>query len=457
MIRALWYMVKVGLLVAAAVWLVDRPGSVDISWMDYTFKIQLGFFLLILVAVILVAIFIYRILILLAGLPDRYRRYRRLSNREKGHRALALGLTAVAAGDGRGASIQAQRAVRFLPGDRGMPLLLQAQAERLKGNEEAARKIFTDMLENKDTAFLGVRGLLQGALESGNYLKALELSRQGEKLYPKQKWILRIVYDLEIRNRNWDDARKILGRLQKIDGFEEGQAKRERAVIHLAEAEMLEQNGLREAALKKIKAAYKDDPYFVPAALRLARFYNADGHKRAAVKVIEKVWTVSPHPDLAVLWPELAAEKNTRDPLARLKWFEKLMVRAKDHPESHIMMAKASMDASLWGEARDHLQKADIPGVDARIYQLRADIERRSARNEIEARHWLEKASGAPEPKCWVCTETGRVYPEWMPIAEPHGSFNTIEWNTPQSTVTHVLPVRFAGGDVLLEAPTIRS
>ena len=42
MIRALWYIVKVGLLIAVVVWLADRPGTVNVEWQDYTVRAQAG-------------------------------------------------------------------------------------------------------------------------------------------------------------------------------------------------------------------------------------------------------------------------------------------------------------------------------------------------------------------------------------------------------------------------------
>jgi HemY protein len=454
MIRALWYIVKVGVLVAAAVWLADRPGKIDIEWLDYKIHTQMGLFLLASLFVILLAIFIYRVITTIAGLPRAFRRYKEITDKEKGHRALALGLTAVAAGDTKAASQQANRAVRLLPNDKGMPLLLMAQAERLKGNEEEARRIFGEMLENKDTAFLGVRGLLQGALEAKNYLKALELAQRGLKLYPRQKWVLRTVYDLEIRTRNWAEARKILTRAEKSGAVTADQARSDRVAMLMAEGDDLLNSGLRGAAMQKFRAAHKMDPYFVPAVLVMARMMKQDGQRRAAAKLVEKTWTKIDHPELAKLWIDLADTLKTNDPLTRLKWMEKLIKLRPESPEANLAMAQAAMEASLWGEARGHIERAELITQDSRIYKLRAEVEKRSVHDDAEAVFWLEKADEAPEPRTWVCCETGRIYPEWSPIAEPHGAFNTIVWDFPDVR-SDVLPLRIAGGDALLEAPRV--
>ncbi len=453
MLRAFWYIVKVGIFVAAVVWLAERPGTVRIDWMEYTFHIQMGFFLVLLLATILLAIFIYRVIQAVANIPRAWRRYRLITGREKGHRALALGLTAVAAGDVRAASFQALRAVKFLPHDKGMPLLLQAQAARLNGDEEEARRIFAQMLDNKDTAFLGVRGLLQGALEAKNHPKALDLARQGLKLYPRQKWVLRIVYDLEIRSRKWDEARKTLARAERAGAVLPAAARSDRAAMLMAEGEELLHSGLHAQAQQKFQAAHKIDPYFVPAVIVLARLYKQDGQRKKAARLVEKTWVKTDHAALAKLWPELIDESKGKDALALLKWAEKLMTIRPGSAEAHLLMAQAAMDASLWGEARSHVEKAEEFCPDARIYKLRAEIEKRSTHDDAEALFWLEKAEAAPQPRVWVCSETGRVYDDWHAIAEPHGSFNTIVWDLADGRNTTTLPLRISGGDALLEAP----
>jgi HemY protein len=454
MIRAIWYIVKVGLFVAAVVWLADRPGMVHLEWQEYTIRMQSGFFVMVLVAIILLAIFLFRIIHAIANFPKTWRRYREHVARDKGYRSLALGLTAVAAGDAKAASKYAKRAVRYLPNDKGMPLLLQAQAERLKGNEDAARRIFGEMLQNKDTAFLGVRGLLQGALEHKDYEKALELAQKGLLLYPKQKWVLRIAYDLEIRLRHWDEARKILSKAEKAGAIEGDEARSDRVAMLMAEGEEYLRAGQRDPAQKKFQAAYKMDPYFTPAVLSLARLQKYDGNRKRAAKLVEKSWERTGHAKLAKLWMEMKDTVKNNDPLSRLKWAEQLLVTHPNNQDAHLVVAEAAMEAALWGEARDHLQKAEDVTPDTRVFRLRAEIEKRAFQDTSEALMWMKKAETAPEPRVWVCRETGRIYDDWHAIAEPHGSFNTIHWDFPNVPGTVALPL-LTPSDALLEAPQI--
>src|SRR5262245_23719039 len=107
MLKALWFMIKVGVLTAAAIWIAERPGTVKIEWLEYTVTVHVGLGLLVVVGTMLLAIFVYNIIRTFVDFPKAYRRYSEIKSREKGYRALTLGLTAVAAGDAKAAVYQA--------------------------------------------------------------------------------------------------------------------------------------------------------------------------------------------------------------------------------------------------------------------------------------------------------------------------------------------------------------
>lgn len=433
MVKALWFMVKVGLLVALAVWVADHPGYVFLELPESGFKarVHTGLFLLILLGTILLAIFLYKIIQWFADFPKIWARYQEYQRREKGYKSLTLGLTAVAAGDRKQAAYHAERAERFMPRDEGLPVLLKAQAQRLQGLEEEAAQSFRRLLENKDTSFLGVRGLLQTALDHENYAAALELSYQALALHPKQPWILNTVYDLEIRARHWPQARAILKRAAKVKAVEAPQASADQAALLLAEADDAMGAGDVARAENLLRQAHKENPNFVPATVRLARYYLDSGQRGKAIKMIEKAWKKQPHPDFADLWRSLLPQHKSAQLAARLSWFEKLVKLQPENAESHIALAREAMEQKLWGEARDHLAKAELLQPSARLYRIMAELEEQAGQGTQAAQRWLEKAANGNPDRRWVCRETGLVYPYWQPVADPHGSFNTIIWDNP--------------------------
>ncbi len=380
--------------------------------------------------VIMLAIFIYNVIKTFINLPRSYLYYRKIQNSDKGYKALTLGLTAVAAGDTKVAAKQAQRTQKFLKNDNGLPLLLKAQAARMQGHEEEAIKSFTALIENKEAGFLGVRGLLQAALDHNNHGKALDLARQALKIHPKQPWILNLVYDLEIKECQWDCALKTLGRAKKLKTMSLDKIKSDKVALLIAKSDdqiILTKNN---EAVELLEEALRINPGFSPSALRLAQLYSDMNKPRKARLIIEKCWRNAPHPDLAHFWISLIPAKKSNDPIERMRWFSKLYKLKSKSTRSNLEAGHVAMKEGLWEEARGYLLKAETLEPTAELYKMLRDLERMSAQGEEAAQRWDDLAKSAmPAPK-WICRETGCSYKEWSVIAMPHGSFNTIEWGT---------------------------
>ncbi|HOO81785.1 MAG TPA: heme biosynthesis HemY N-terminal domain-containing protein [Alphaproteobacteria bacterium] len=457
MIKALWFAIKVGVLIALSVWIAERPGSVRIEWMEYTFTIQMGFFLLVALVFVLLTLFIYQVLKTFVGFPSSLRRYNEVKAREKGYRALTRGLTAVAAGDKKAAALYSKKASKLLEGDTGLPLLLEAQAARLDGREEDAAQSFVALLEDKDASFLGVRGLLQTALGSGDDEGALALAEKALDLHPHQGWILKIVYDLQIRQRLWTKAEKMLARVENAGVMAPEVVRSDRLALYLAQAEKDLADGYSSDALYLIKKAQKLSPDFAPATISLAEFHMREGHPRKAQNAVLKAWKTAPHEALALYWMTLKDDENVPDALARLRHLERLLKMCGESARVQLMAGQIAIEAGLWGEARAFLQEAEKLGATTSLYKAFAMLEERSSRNEVAIKEHLSRAAGAMADKVWVCRETGNIYERWSPVAQPHGSFNTIIWDIPHA---HYGPARLLNdkahmSEALIEAPDI--
>ena len=443
MIRALWFLVKLACLVAVLVWVADRPGTVQVDWMDYTFTIHMGLFLLLVAIGVMVAIFAYNTIKTFVDFPASFQRYREIKGREKGYEALTIGLAAVAAGDAKVAGKQAKRAAKFLQGDTGLSLLLRAQAARLNGHEEEALEHFAQLSADKNAAFLGVRGLLQSAMDVQNYDRAVELAEYAAELHPRQPWILRVTYDLYTRLRRWDEALAVLKRAAKAKGFSAEELKSAQRAIWIAKGDEAYADGDEKDALRAYDKAFKVDPAFSPSAVRLAKLYNALGERRKGVSVIKKAWKAEPHPDLAYVWRGLIPARQAGNDLARLKWFERLNGFKAGSIEGLIALGQAAMGAKLWGEARNYFTKALDVEKRVDIYESLIALERLSGHGGSIERWEEERMEAVPAP-VWFCKEAGLGYERWSAIAEPHGAFNTIIWGVPELPV--LAPLQISGG-----------
>lgn len=439
-------MFKLGIVVAAAVWIAHRPGTIDIHWQDYNIHADVSIALLAIFLLIVLLLGLHRVFLMLGGVPRMWRYYREQAMRRKGYRALTLGLTAAAAGDEKMASYHAHRARLFLPDDQGLPILLEAQAARLKGDGRAASRAFESLMENKDTAFLGLRGLLQSALEDSNMTGADALTGRALKLYPKHPFVLRMVYDITLRRRHWEEAQRFLSRIEKLGAMDAVKIKSDRVALLLQMAYEAGTGENDKDALALLRRAYALDPAFAPAAQRLARYYIDHQKSRAAITVLEKTWKENPHPDLVPLWKEVMPRSQVSSAADIVRWMEKLAAFNPGAAEGHIAIAAAAIEAQMWGVARQHLEEAAENSPTTELYHLRARIAQAQHRIE-ESALMLRYASEAAADKTWVCRDSGHVYDSWSPVAEPHGSFNTIIWDHPRPL--RAAAATLAGDDLL--------
>ena len=431
MLQTLWFFIKITLIVGATVWLATRTGSVDINVMDYSMTLHAGVFFIALLLLLVIVLITYRVFRAVVSVPQVLARYQEKDRRKKGYKALTRGLVAVAAGDAKKATYFSRQTKQLLPNENGLPILLEAQAARLRGEEGLAQNRFQELMKDKDAAFLGIRGLMKSALDEGNLALALDYAHQAQKIYPKQGWILKMVYTLEIKNCHWTDAIETGRRAAKVNAISQKKIISDRIAIHLMRSDYEFAKGDQKLAAKELDRAYKLNPHFVPTAVRMAEHYLHNNKKRKAVAVIEKAWAKNPHPELANIWDSMAPENNSQNVNKRLKWYESLVSLKPDSAESQITAARAAMDMELWGEAKAYLMIAEKIYPSARLFRLRAIVEQNSTHNDNAIHDLMEKASEALPDKAWVCQETGLVYDEWSAIATPHESFNTIVWDIP--------------------------
>lgn len=424
MTRALWFILKLAILVAIVVWLAENPGAVTLAWRGYVVETSIAILLLAIAAVAVVAALLYRLWKAVRGAPGRFGRRRQTRKRERGYQALTRGMVAVAAGDAAAARRFAAEADNLLR-DPPLTMLLSAQAAQLNGDDRAAETYFQAMLERPETAFLGVRGLLNKALRENDRPVALKLARQAHDLQPRTPWVLTTLFDLEARSGHWEQAERILLEAQKLGAVAPDIARRHRTALLLERSYEAELAGRPGEAQTLAGSAHDQMPGFAPAAVRSALLLSRAGKTKPAVRTIERAWRNEPHPDLAEAFRAIEPDA---EPLAQVKRFERLVAASPDHLESHLAMARAALAARLWGEARKHLSQALAVRPSRRVYRLLADLAQEEHGDAVGARDWLAKAALAPEDPGWGCGNCGAAFASWRGACGNCGSFDSIQW-----------------------------
>ncbi len=430
MLRAIRYLVILAGLAAAALWLADNPGQVRLQWRGYLVETSAAMLFATFAVVAFGAAALYRIWAFLRGVPAGIGRARQEGRRRRGYLALTRGMVAVAAGDAREAGRQGDRADGLL-GDPSLTMLLSAQAAQLNGDEKAAEKFFTAMLDRPEMEFLGLRGLLSQSMRRGDTARALTWARRAYALKPKSEWLGNNLFDLLTRQGLWSEAATVLSGAIRNKAVAPVQARRRQAVLNHLLAVQADASGDHRLALKLAGKAFDGKPDFVPGAVHYAGLLVAAGKRRKAMATLEKAWRAQPHADLATAyWPASGAE----DALSRMKAAQKLCAGDPDHEESHRVLAAAALAAGLWGDARHNLQYlTGTPGVavTAAACRMMAELEERENGDPEAAREWLFRAGNAEPDAVWVCRECGNTTRQWSPLCGKCHVFDGFEWSRP--------------------------
>ena len=413
--RVILWIIVAAIVIAAAWWLAGLPGTVTVGLWGYTITLATS------LAVVALALLVIALTLLLqvlgwtfgTGRRLRIRRVRR--RREAGDRAVTRTLVALAAGEDGQARREAAKARRLL-GDTPQTLLLAAEAGRLANRDDEAVAIYKQLAGRNDAALLGLRGLFRQAVTRESWDEAAVIARRAEEVYPGGAWLREERAQLAVRTGNWAQALQLAG------------PEAPRAAFQTAAAEAAVDPG---AGLKQAKRAWQDHPGFTPAALAYARRLRAAGREVKALEVIRQSWRDNPQPDLAAFALEPIADKA-----ARLREAGRIAGTQPNHAESHLLLARAALEAGDLAEARRHLEAVRAAGLNQRrVWLLQADVEEAAGDSDdarAAQREALRYAAAADPDPAWRCDSCGAEHAHWLPVCPVCHTAGKIRWGTPK-------------------------
>ncbi len=400
------------LAVAIGWYISTLPGRISIEAGPYTVETSDSVAVAAVLALFALLYIVLRLITLAVLVPRAGSLWRTGRQRRAGEQAVTRALVALAAGEKADARREAARARRLL-GDTAQTLLLAAEAGRLAGRDDEAVAALQALAERKDSALLGLRGLLSNAIAKENWSEAAALARRAEAAHPGAAWLRQERAQLAVRAGDWAEALTLAGPAGP------------RAALSVGAAG---QAALPDQAERLTRQALKADPGFVPAVLAHATQLRTRGREKKAQAVLADGWRRSPHPDISTL-----ALAGVTDKTERLAAAKRLAAGAPGHPESHLLLARAALDAGQMAEARRHLDAAQADGLDQRrLWLLRAELEEEehgdTEAGRMAQRDALRRAANAdPDPE-WRCESCHTTVPAWRPACPACLTPGSVVW-----------------------------
>ncbi len=348
----------------------------------------------------------------------------------KGYEALAEGMMALAAGEGRLAIRKAERAESYLKRPELTKLVL-AQGAEMAGDPQLATKTYKALVADDRTRFVGVRGLMKQKLEDGDTDTAMKLAEKAMALRPRNEEVQTTLLQLQARHEDWDGARATLSKALKAGNVPRDLHKRRDAVLALAHARDAMAEGKIAEATRDATEANRLAPSLVPAAAMAARLAIAESKPRVATKILKAAWATDPHPDLAAAFAEIEPNETPND---RLKRFQPMLAKHAGNAEAKLLEAELQIAREDFPAARRALGDLAETAPSARSLTIMAAIERGEGAEDRIVQAWLARAVTASRGPQWICGNCGHVHAEWRPVCANCESFDTLNWEeAPQS------------------------
>jgi HemY protein len=430
----IWFAIAVAAMLGA-VWLAARPGTLTAQWQGWRLDTNVGVLLIAVIVLILLGVALWLLYRWIVGAPGALLSGWGESRRRRGYRELTRGLAAVAAGDGAEAQKHARKAEQLLA-EPALTMLLSAQAAQLTGDREGAARAFDAMLKDEQMAFLGLRGLIGQSLRDGDQMRALGYAERAFALRPQTPWVVHSLFDMQAQAGHWKAAQETLeaGMRRKVVGADKGRALK--ALLLVERSRDADRAGHASDAQTLARDAFALAPERIAATRQLAEMQLKAGDSRRAMKTLERGWAVAPHPDLVEIYLRASGET---EPLKRIAVVRRLAERNPDDIESHLALARASLDAGLWGEARRQLETVGGTSPSVRVCSLMAEVEERASADPAKVHDWLARAAMAPADRSWSCTACHAHHETWRSVCESCGAFGTLQWRAP-GTYGQLLP-----------------
>jgi|GEM_PF-4965413 len=423
MIKLIIWLAYFLVIAFAGIWLFDNQGHITLQWLGYQIDTSVAFVILSLIFLgFITAILVSLIRNIFVKLPNKIQQKSAQNKLANGHQYLMQGFNALAAGDVKKAKKFADKSAKLLQYN-NIINLLKAQIAIVAGNSGEAETYYKALAKNKDTKFLGNKGLISQAIKNDTPNKALEIAEDLLITNQKSDWLNESVIDLALRQEEYNKASKYLAHAKSKRSINKQKYNEYTAVIKYLQAKnaLKKQADLEAASL--LQESIKHNTKFAPALFELHNLYVKAADKKQLNKFIKTHWASLPNMNFANSYLQNIEDNK---PAKQIKLVSSL-VKELDDPFSLWLKAKTYLAANKLDDAKQALNQAMQSFEGAEFCLFMADIEKLQG-NVQSVKHWQDRAAFANNKYGWQAQNSGKIYDSWQVFCNVTNIFNDIGW-----------------------------
>ncbi|UXN06818.1 heme biosynthesis protein HemY [Bartonella sp. HY761] len=456
MIRAIVYFLVLVAAGAGLAWFANYHGDVVMVIAGQRIVMSVFHATCAFIAAVIILLFIWWIIKSIITAPFAFNRHLKNRKRDRGYQALSQGLIAVMSGDVANARKMLKQGNKLIDENKEpLILLLDAQTKQLEGDNKGAIEVYAKMRENPNMRLLGLKGLYAEALKSKAFDAAHQYAAEAAQLNASLKWANRATVEQLSLEGDWKEALSLFNTYEKAAKKNKTAANDQdlqhmRVVMMAGQAQEGFETYPDEAKRNALKAV-KLEPNFVPAVNIATTILFKLDEVRKGSKMIEKLWSSTPHPDLALTYVNAYLGASALD---RLKRAQNL---ARFNPKNHaslMIVARTALEAGEFELARKNALIIAKEAPTESTYLLLADIEAAQSGNEGKMREWLQMALHAEPDPVWIVD--GMMVPQWVAISPISGQIGTCVWTQPtKNTHQNALDLDLSNDSTILQLEAV--
>ncbi len=403
-----------------AMYFTKNDGILVMEWLGWHIETNVSIFLLFIVISAFLSYILLRSISIVVFFPKRIVAKMKDRKLKKVNNSIKEGIIAISYGN-KDKVIKYYENARSIEAISPSYLLLQLQYFIYKRNSTKIFDTFKLMLKYDSTKPIAIKGLINVARKNKDVVLFKNMLLKANEIKLDHNLILNESIKFCLNNNQWITLSNFLEGKKGLNK----KVMNTLSIINFKIAKDFYNGNDHKNASVFIKKALRSRDNF-PPIIKLYCDLNLIKSKREAINILHKYWSAFPHPNIADCIAKVPFKKN--DIKSKLRFFDKVLKGNDGIFFKYTMLGKIKIEAGIWGEAKNDLEKSINLKESKSAYNLLAEVEEKLSKDQtkiLKLKQYSKQCINTLKWKCEVCSSYSL---DWDVFCKNCESFNSFIW-----------------------------